>query len=487
MKKPLLVAAGIYCLAIALPARGQQADSLFDKIAGFPGKLFEKIGRKERDIDAALTGQTEKYLRRLEKQENEIRRRLYEKDSAAAKRLFEGSVEKYAYYRNLLNDSGALNSRTPQRGAYMPYTDSLSVSMNYIGSHPELFGKTPAELQQLAAASQQLKLLQGRFGVTDQVRDFIRQRREQLQSGLAGYTGVPGLTQCLNNYQHEIYYYSEQVNQYREALNDPDKMELLALRILDKFPSWRAFMHSNSILASMFPQPANLGSPLALAGLQTRSMVQQVLQTQLSSSPNAQAALTQNFQEAQTQLGQLRDRILKYGQGGADISDPSFTPNRQRTKPFLKRLEYGTNIQTTNASFYFPVTTDLGFSVGYRISEAAAIGLGGSYKAGWGSGFNHIKFSSQGASLRSYLDWKIKGSIYCSAGFEYNYQPVEWSTGRSSINSRWQQSGLVGLSKIVQVKSKFFKKTKLQLLWDFLSYRQIPRPEAFKFRIGYTF
>jgi len=51
----------------------------------------------------------------------------------------------------------------------------------------------------------------------------------------------------------------------------------------------------------------------------------------------------------------------------------------------------------------------------------------------------------------------------------------------------WQQSGLLGLSKVFDVKSKFVKKTKLQLLWDFLSYEQSPQTQAVLFRIEYGF
>jgi hypothetical protein len=52
---------------------------------------------------------------------------------------------------------------------------------------------------------------------------------------------------------------------------------------------------------------------------------------------------------------------------------------------------------------------------------------------------------------------------------------------------QWQQSGLLGISKIVSLKTKFFKKTKLQVLWDMLSYHQVPRTQAVKFRVGYSF
>src|SRR5207248_1174600 len=105
----------------------------------------------------------------------------------------------------------------------------------------------------------------------------------------------------------------------------------------------------------------------------------------------------------------------------------------------------------------------------------------------------HIALSNEGVGFRSYLDMKLKGSFYASGGFEYNYQPLTLTgstpppTGGGWEGAAWQQSGLVGLSKIVSIKSKFFKKTRLQLLWDFLSYQQVPRTQPVKFRVGYNF
>jgi hypothetical protein len=37
------------------------------------------------------------------------------------------------------------------------------------------------------------------------------------------------------------------------------------------------------------------------------------------------------------------------------------------------------------------------------------------------------------------------------------------------------------------MKSRVFKKTKIQVLWDFLSYTQVPRTQAVLFRVGYDF
>ncbi len=37
------------------------------------------------------------------------------------------------------------------------------------------------------------------------------------------------------------------------------------------------------------------------------------------------------------------------------------------------------------------------------------------------------------------------------------------------------------------LKNKFLKSTKIQLLWDFLSYKQLPQSQAIIYRVGYDF
>ena len=166
---------------------------------------------------------------------------------------------------------------------------------------------------------------------------------------------------------------------------------------------------------------------------------------------------------------------------------PDFKRNTQRTKSFFQRLEFGTNFQSTKSNAFFPRTTDIGLSVGYRLSEKNIVGLGISQKIGWGKDIKHIQLSSEGISFRSFVDIRIKKSFYASGGLEYDYQKPFASMQQLYKLDAWRQNGLLGLSKIVSLKSKTFKKTKLQLLWNFLSYRQSPRSEALKFRVGYNF
>jgi hypothetical protein len=106
-----------------------------------------------------------------------------------------------------------------------------------------------------------------------------------------------------------------------------------------------------------------------------------------------------------------------------------------------------------------------------------------------GKDIRHIDVTGQGINFRSFIDIKIKNSFYASGGFEYNYQKPFYEIQRLYDISEWSKSGLVGISKIISLKTKVFKKTKIQLLWDFLNYmdhrQQVSQP--IKFRIQYNF
>ena len=245
------------------------------------------------------------------------------------------------------------------------------------------------------------------------------------------------------------------------------------------------------MLASLFRLPGDPDDPVStasLAGLQTRASVNGLIQQQIAAGgPDAQQQFQQNLQAAQSQMNELKNKINQLGSGSSDVEMPEgFKPNNQKTKSFLKRLELGTNIQSQKANGFLPTTSDIGLSIGYKLNEKSIVGAGVSYKIGWGQNIKHINITQQGAGIRFFVDYKIKGSFWLSGGYEMNYRTEFQNVEQLKDLNTWQQSGLFGLSKVVSLKSKFFKKTKLQLLWDLLSYQQAPRTQPVVFRIGYT-
>lgn len=465
---------------ILLPfiSRGQE-------LTDFPTKLFDRISRKTADLNQQLTNQTEKYLHKLARQEAKLQRRLSKTDSAGAAKLFsDDPIARYAQLEQKLKTDtvGTVHSMGPE---YLPNVDSLQTALSFLSKNPQLVN-SPAAIQR---AQGQLTEVQLKLQDADVIKQYIQSRRTQIQQYLGQAANIPsGLTGALQEYKQQGYYYAQQVRQYREMLNDPDKMEQAALALLSKLPTFSGYMRNNSFLSGLFTIPGNYGSNQALVGLQTREQVLSMIQNQAGQSGGSGASrIQQSLQTAGQDLGNLQNKLNALGGGSGDMDMPDFKPNAQKTKTFLKRLEYGVNIQTTRASYYFPTYTDIGLSLGYKLNNSNIIGVGASYKIGWGSGYQDVAISSQGASLRSFVSIKIKKSFSLAGGYELNYlQPFTVYQTLDNL-SNWTQSGLIGIAKTVSIKSAVFKKTQVQLLWDFLSYQQVPRTQPIIFRIGYTF
>ena len=200
--------------------------------------------------------------------------------------------------------------------------------------------------------------------------------------------------------------------------------------------------------------------------------------------------IQQNVQQAQGQLNELKNKLASlgtgsYGNSSGEIDMPEgFKGSQVKTKTFKQRLEYGANFQSQKASMYFPVTSDVGWFCGYKLSDYITAGVGNSLKIGFGSGWQNIKISYQGISLRCYIDGKLRGSIYLSAGYEQNYRNAFTSVQQLRNYSAWSTSGLLGISKKYALKAKL--RGEFKLLWDYLSYSQKPRSQPILFRIGYA-
>jgi hypothetical protein len=479
----LLLVSG-YCYAqdqAAGPSRDLSAQVLSapDLSARFVSRMQSKITR----LDEQLTQQTQKYLDRMARREARLQKKLNKVDSAGAKSLFAGSAQQYvALSQKLAVDTGSMHLHLS--GEYQAYTDSLQGMLKYLKANPGSLNT--AELQH---SLKQLQALQAKLQDADQIKAYIKQRRQQISQYIRQHTNLTSLLgKDYQAWNQEAYYYGQQVRTYKELLNDPDKLEKQVLAILGKLPAFQSFMQRNSQLAGLFSLPGgNPSAPTALAGLQTRDQVGALIGQQISAAgAGGLASIQGNIQAAQSKFSSYKDKLLQAGGGNSDQEAPEFRPNGQRTKTFWRRLEYGANFQTTKNN-YFPTTTDFGVSIGYKLNDRSTIGIGASYKLGWGSGIQHIAFTSQGVGLRSFLDVKIKGSFSATGGYEYNHATPFASVQQLRRWSEWTASGLIGITKTVSMKSRVFKKTKVQLLWDFLSYQQVPRTQAVLFRIGYDF
>lgn len=438
----------IWMLGIAISTNGQSVIP-----QELIGHLTSSISRKSRQYEQLLEKRTTKMLRRMEHMEQRMHGKLMKQDSLAAKRIFDSSLNKIhqlqtgwthkiVHYKNDL--------------PYNNYLDTLHSTLQFLSA---------------SAALKKVDDLETRIQQADQVQTYIKLHKEQLKQQLSKYTNLSG---SFKHFNQAYTNYSAQVTEYKSYLKDRKKATIKALEMLKKIPAYQDFISKNERFASLFNAPAE-----ALPGMQTREQVQQMMSERLATGGN------ENFNDplnaAQSRLTQIQQRLPPWRSNTSEMDMPDYKPNMKKTKRFLQRLEYGFNLQPQQSGKYLPGMMNIGASLGYQINEKSVAGIGIAYQLGMGQPIKSITFSNQGIGLRSYLDVKLKGSIFISGGMEYNYMHAFTALQRINL---WQRSGLIGITRKIKIGNK---ELKTQLLWDLLSYNQVPQTTAFKFRTGYNF
>ena len=360
------------------------------------------------------------------------------------------------------------------KAQYDTYRDQLTTQLKYLDSNKNILSAGKQQL--LAKAREKAVALDAEEQQNEALQKMIKERRQQLIAEAMKHLGKNKYLQKINK---EGWYYVETLKNYKQLFNEPGKAEETAKNLLNKIPAFKEFMRKNSMLASLLGISAEAANSQNLSGLQTRIAVNNQMQALVTAGgPNAAQYLQQNMQTAQAELDKLKQRIEKAGgSGGGEL--PDFKPNNQKIKTFAQRLEYSADIQPIRGNDWVPGAVNTGINIGYKLNDKSVIGAGMSYKLGLGS-IQKIRFSNQGIGFRSFIDWKLKKQFFISGGYELNKIHANQLPG-FTINE-WQRSGLVGLSKKQTIGKKRMVKT--QLLWDFLSYQQIPRTQPIIFRVG---
>ncbi len=451
-------------------------------------KTFEEIGKKYSRLNKLIEAGTRKMLNRMERKELKLQQIVRQTDTAKANILFSNSYQQYEQLHHRLQLPCDIQQN--QIKEYMPGLDSIQTAFRFLEkSEVNILGLSPDGMHQLQLASVQTQHLQARFQQSCEVQQFIKERERQLSDQLTG----SDLGKNLSGINKEAYYAQQQLVQYKELIKDQNRLERQVLADLKKVPAFEEFMQKNSYLGQLFGLPDNYGSTAALAGLQTRVQLDQLVGQRIGgniaggNSVDPAAFVNGQMHLVKQMIDQLKERIHSLGATGAsgDATMPNFKPNNQKTRPFLKRMEYGFNIQTQKSSLLVPAAAGFSVIVGYKVTDRSAVGLGGVYHLGLGNGLKNFSFSSQGVGFRSYVDIYLKGSVGISGGAEYNYFNLfkEWPSVRKP--DIWQKSVLIGIIKKTKVSGN--KNATTQLLFDGLYKQHIPNSSPIVFRMGYKF
>lgn len=434
-------------------------------------------------IEKKLLDYSERALAKVGQRENRLKERLKRKDSLRAQVLFIDPAKQYSRLIEQLKGADRLIDKVKANTQeYIPGLDSLQTCFAFLEkSGLSIRGISIEKLRAIIIISEQLKKLQTDFTVTANIQSFLKAREVTLRTELGKY----GFSKELKKFNSEVYYYQQQLNEYKGLIKDRTKLERKLIATVREQPLFKDFMAKNSQLSQFFQLPDGSNNEFIVTeGLQKRFGLEQTVAGQVGTKINPQEMIQDEMQKAQAELTKLKDKINQLGGSGSDLVMPSFSPNQQKMKAFWKRWEYAVNIQSVKSSNLLPATSDIAFTAGYKLSDKSVLGIGLGYKLGWGQGIRNIHLSSEGLSLRSFIDIQFKGSFWITGGYEMNYLYGFTKIDQLKDQSAWQRSGLLGVTKKYRLAKKGGN---LQLLWDFMSYSQVPRAVPLKFRVGYRF
>jgi hypothetical protein len=461
-----------------------QTDTLLQAPRQLPSNYLDQVSNKISSADKKISRQTVKALRKFEKLEARLRKKIPAKDAATAKDAFDYSAQKIQELTTEFNNM-PYKAITKLTGEYNAYIDTLKTSFKFLQQKGEkIINQSKKVTDKLSNASSKLNVLEGKMLKAEEIKKYLKERKQQLRQQFEQL----GIAKELKKMDKLTFYYNEYLKEYKGILKDRKRLEKKAMALLYSTPLFKNFAEKNSLLASLFRLPGtaapvpNLGNT-ALAGIQTRASVQQIMQGNIAAGgPNAVTQVRQQIEAGQAALGKLKDKIASYGSADAEI--PSFKPNTEKTKGLLKRLEYGANIQFGRASNFLPNGSDVALFLGYKLHTNGAAGVSVAYKLGLGTGWNNIQLTSEGIGIRSYIDWRLKGKVYISGGYEQNYNNRFKNIEQLKTYSTWQSSGLIGLSKKLQIKGN--KSVKTCVLFDILYNRHVPVTQPFIFRTAFN-
>ncbi|NCU04900.1 MAG: hypothetical protein GXC73_13020, partial [Chitinophagaceae bacterium] len=397
---------GFTCLLFFSSNRSIAQDSTISPVNHFTKieQLAANTTGKIEGLEKKLTKKTERYLHMIYKQERKLRKKILAIDSGAAQTLFSydpgiqmNSILSKIKVKDSSGQMSALN------GTYLPYLDSLQGVLRF----PALAGE---EYGQLKDALQQVNTIQKKLADADALERVILQRKEQIKRYLLNKTNLPrSLKRSYGEYAKQVASYRQELTGIKETLNDPDKLLRKALVVANKTAVFRQFMQRNSFLTQFLPVSVGTntnGTGQMVTGLLSRNQFIQNVNNSTGSrtlESIVQQAANRNSGQSMPDFGQMipaKDET---------VSLPEYAPNTERSKSFKDRLEYGTNLQTQRGTTYFPVTSDIAVSVGYKLNTKSIMGIGASYKLGLGENIQNIRLTNQGVGLRSFIDYKLKG------------------------------------------------------------------------------
>ncbi len=412
--------------------------------------LDHRVGALEKSLDKTGNLQ-QQLLKRLKRKEDKMLRKLAKQDSALYKQYLTGHTN-YDSIAKLSNDT----TKRLQLSSNNKTIDSLKGIKRFIENQSSKLGAAAGSLGSAGITipgTENLNSLQQKLNVQTLTDQLIQQHTSDLKQ-LAGGANISGL----QNIQKDVFYTKQKIKAYKDLADDPDAAEQKAFESLQGVEGFDKYLNQNGNAFGGLGNDASEAS-LQSMGYQTKSQVDGILQSalgnnmnnvqqqmsqqiiqysdklngikkQVDAAKNDISQAKQTFNDAKNEANSVKNNLK-------NVDKPDFKVNKEKGKPFWKRIETQYNFQTSRSSTdgTKPAMMNIGASAGYKQTEKLTFGLGLALNTGLGQNWQHLKLSYEGITIRANADWLWIYGFSFQAGYERSFIP----SNRSYLTSNTDQ------------------------------------------------
>jgi hypothetical protein len=218
-----------------------------------------------------------------------------------------------------------------------------------------------------------------------------------------------------------------------------------------------------------------------MSGYQTKAQVQAMLpQHAAGITPDVKNQLLSNLQTSLMKFTELRDEK-------PDLSllsnKPDFKVNPYKGLPLRKRLVPGFTFQPQLKKTNEPFLTDLGATLGFKLTQRLTPLIGAAANVGLGRDIHHLQFSYQGVAIKAGLDTKLCYGFSFQSWYEASWRPLPDQLLSEQAAHYPQPSLIAGICHTYRISKKV--SGTLMIGYDFFYNKHTPYTSPWVIRMGW--
>ncbi|MDR3713342.1 MAG: hypothetical protein P4L51_11035 [Puia sp.] len=226
------------------------------------------VNQKVSAFNKQVDQYTGKALDKMIRQEKKMQQKVAKVDAVKAKLLFAYSIDSLQKFKTLIQAKTGKIGRF-FTGRYFPYLDTMKQSLGFFNKFKGAMDSAGKMQSQLNNSMSSVGGMESRLATVQNINEYMKQREQVLQSQLSSF---PGLSGNLVNLNKQALYYQAQIGEYKNVVQEPEKIEKLTVSTLEKFPAFQQYLQQHSQLAGIFASSSSFGSGLGSSLLSGSSL-----------------------------------------------------------------------------------------------------------------------------------------------------------------------------------------------------------------------